>query len=97
MLGLPPLTKTCRCRLLTVMQKILNKLLNGCISFKSNQQVDNVQLPVGNGKTASEEGITFEMPPGRSIPDELKKALRHAHVNLGHPSVEDMKRLVRVS
>ena len=42
------------------------------------------------------DGVTFNVPEGRSLPQPLRQALRKVHINLGHPSVADLQRFLRL-
>lgn len=44
----------------------------------------------------NEDGISFEVPRGRRLDDETKRALRKLHINLGHPSGRDFERYLRL-
>ena len=42
------------------------------------------------------DGISFEVPAGRVLRDEVKEALRKVHCNLGHPSPADLARFMKL-
>ena len=44
----------------------------------------------------SSEGVSFEVPPGRRVSDAVKRGLVKAHCNLGHPSVADLQRFLKL-
>eukprot|EP00439_Symbiodinium_sp_Y106_P014302 s656_g2.t1 len=44
----------------------------------------------------SSEGISFEVPDGRRVSDAVKSGLIKAHCNLGHPSVADLQRFLKL-
>lgn len=41
-------------------------------------------------------GVSFQVPPGRNLPRHVRTVLRKLHINLGHPSVADLKRFLRL-
>lgn len=47
-------------------------------------------------KQFSEEGITFNVPMGRSVSGPMKQQLRKIHCNLGHPSRDDLARFLKL-
>ena len=44
----------------------------------------------------SSEGVSFEVPPGRRVSEAVRRGLVKAHCNLGHPSVADLQRLLKL-
>ena len=42
------------------------------------------------------DGISFEVPKGRKLSNEVREGLKKAHCNLGHPSKKDLQRFLKL-
>ena len=84
-------------------KKHVEKKLNqwsSCLAVENpvpeEQDVGMGEAPDQPPIVLNEDGISFEVPRGRRLDDETKRALRKLHINLGHPSGRDFERYLRL-
>ena len=66
---------------------------------RSREPTDGDVLPSGEAirgpRVVGSEGVFFEIPTGRTLKPEYQAALKKIHMNLGHPSPYEIKRVLR--
>ena len=64
-----------------------------------NLREHSTQVIVNEGESIPRDGIEFDLPPEHigQTPKAMLNALRRLHVNCGHPSNQDLERVVRLA